>query len=69
LGNSVLYRVQVGEAELLMQRLSRGDDPAAAWRAGDDVRISWGEQQALVLTDAEQIAGEDDRRLMEIAAP
>jgi spermidine/putrescine transport system ATP-binding protein len=69
LGSSVLYRVQVGDTELLMQRLSRGDDPAAAWRPGDEVRISWGERQALVLTDDERIAGEEDRRLMEIAAP
>jgi spermidine/putrescine transport system ATP-binding protein len=67
LGSFIHYRIQVGGSDLIMQRQSDSDDPARAWATGQNVSVGWNEADALVLTDDERIAGEEDRRLLEIA--
>lgn len=66
LGSFVHYRVQVGDTEIIMQRQSDAEDPASAWATGDTVSVTWEDASALVLADGDLIAGEEDRRLMEV---
>jgi spermidine/putrescine transport system ATP-binding protein len=66
LGSFVQYRIQVGQHDLVMQRQSDVDDPARSWAVGDSVSVGWNEDSALVLTDDHEVAGEEDRRLLEV---
>ncbi|HJR45049.1 MAG TPA: ABC transporter ATP-binding protein [Actinomycetota bacterium] len=66
LGDVVQYRVMVGATELTVQRQNEAEDAARGWRTGELVRLGWDESSALVLIDDEEIAGEEDRRLIDI---
>jgi spermidine/putrescine transport system ATP-binding protein len=65
LGDIVQYRVAVGATELVVQRQNDAGDPARRWMQGQVVRVGWDEESALVLVDDDQIAGEEDRMLLE----
>lgn len=66
LGDAVQFQIQVGEGELTVQRPNAGDDVTAQWRPGDIAQIGWEEDSALVLIDDEEVAGEEDRHLIDI---
>ena len=66
LGDTVQYRVMVGSSELTVQRPNSLDDPARRWVLGGTVRLGWAETSALVLERDEQLAGEEDRRLVDV---
>ena len=65
LGSIVLFRLQIGASEVVMQRQSALDDPARGWTPGERVDVTWDAASALVLTDDDRIAGEEDRHLMD----
>jgi spermidine/putrescine transport system ATP-binding protein len=66
LGDLVQYEIAVGSASLMVQRQNERDDPAHSWQIGDTVRVGWDDESALVLVDDESIAGEEDRRLLDV---
>jgi spermidine/putrescine transport system ATP-binding protein len=68
LGDLVQYRVTVGAMELMVQRQSDPNDEARRWSTGGVVRIAFEPNSALVLIDEERVAGEEDRRLIEVPA-
>ena len=68
LGDLVQYRIAVGKSELMVQRQNQRDDPAREWVAGELVELAWDVGSALVLVDDEEVAGEEDRRLVEARA-
>lgn len=66
LGDTVQYRVLVGSSEVIVQRPNALDDPARDWTVGGTVRLGWDETSALILERDEQLAGEEDRRLVDV---
>jgi spermidine/putrescine transport system ATP-binding protein len=68
LGDLVQYEIAVGSATLTLQRQNEPDDPARSWSVGDLVRVGWDENSALVLMDDDSLAGEEDRRLIDVRA-
>ena len=67
LGDLVEYHLLVGGTEVVMQRQSDAEDPAASWAAGQRVRIGWDRDSALVLRrDGAEIADEQDRHLVDV---
>jgi spermidine/putrescine transport system ATP-binding protein len=66
LGDLVQYHLSMpGSREIVVQRQNDRDDPAAQWRMGETVDVTWDQNSALVVTDdGGAIADEDARRLL-----
>ena len=66
LGDAVQFQVRVGDGELTVQRPNAGEGTATHWSVGDVVQVGWDEDSALVLIDDQEVAGEEDRHLIDV---
>jgi spermidine/putrescine transport system ATP-binding protein len=69
LGDLVHFHVLArGGRELVLQRQNDPSDAAAAWEIGQQVRVTWDPDSALVLEADERAVDQDELRLMEDTA-
>ena len=66
LGDAVQFQVRIGESELTVQRPNAGEGTATHWSVGEVVQVGWEEESALVLIDDQEVAGEEDRHLIDV---
>jgi spermidine/putrescine transport system ATP-binding protein len=65
LGDLVHYQVLLrGGREITVQRQNESDDPAASWRVGEGVEVSWDTDSSLVLEMDDIFVKEEDLRLL-----
>ena len=65
LGDIVQYHLLLpGGRELTVQRQNQAGDPAADWRVGERVQVTWATESALVLELDQTFVDEEDLRLL-----